>query len=376
MNASDVDTKDTKATQKATPVAADDRPKHPVLRRILLLLGPLVAIAIGVWMYLSGGTYVSEDDSYVHSANVAINPQISGQVSRVAVQPNETVKTGQLLFEIDPEPFKITLDEAQANLATVSEKLRGLVATYKQDQATVAQQNANVTYAREHYDRVNALVKDNVDSPAQLDKALQQLRDAQQSMQAAEAVAASVLAQLGGSLDIPIEQHATYQAAKAKVALAERNLRLTRILAPFSGIATKVENIQPGSYLTVGQNAFTLIGLDTWIIANIKETDLTHIKEGDPATVVLDSYPDQTLQAKVQSITPASGSVFALIPAENASGNWVKVVQRMPVRVIVTKPDPTVVMRDGASATVSIDTGYHRTLNTLWRDLRRMVGLS
>lgn len=376
MNASDVDTKSAKATSKATPVEADDRPKHPVLRRALLLLGPLVAITVGLWLYLGGGTVVSEGDSYVHSANVAINPQISGQVTRVAVQPNEVVKTGQLLFEIDPQPFQITLDEAKANLATVGEKLRGLVATYKQDQANVAQANANVLYAKRHFERVDALVKDNVDAPAQLDKARDQLQDAQGAMRAAESAAASVLAELGGSLDVPIEQHATYLAAKAKVALAERNLRLTRILAPFSGTATRVENIQPGSYLTVGQNAFTLIGLDSWIIANIKETDLTHIKDGDPATVVLDSYPNQTLQAKVESITPASGSVFALIPAENASGNWVKVVQRMPVRVIVTKPDPNVVMRDGASATVSIDTGYHRTFATLWRDLRGMVGMT
>ncbi|HET6389845.1 HlyD family secretion protein [Hyphomicrobium sp.] len=372
----DVDTKTPKAAQKATPVAADDRPKHPVLRRALLLLGPIVAIAVGIWLYLGGGTYVSEDDSYVHSANVAINPQISGQVTRVAVQPNEVVKKGQLLFEIDPQPFQITLDEAKANLASVSEKLRGLVATYKQDQADIAQANANVTYAKQEFDRVNTLVRDGVDDPAQLDKARQQLRDAQASVRAAESVAASVLAQLGGSLDVPIEQHATYLAAKAKVALAERNLRLTRILAPFAGTAARVENIQPGSYLTVGQNAFTLIGLDTWIIANIKETDLTHIKEGDRATVVLDSYPDQTLEAKVQSITPASGSVFALIPAENASGNWVKVVQRMPVRVIVTKLDPNVVMRDGASATVTVDTGYHRTLQTLWRDIKRTVGMT
>ncbi|CAA2138756.1 Multidrug resistance protein MdtN [Hyphomicrobium sp. ghe19] len=362
---------------KAKRVADDDtKPKHPVIRRTLLILGPLVAIGIGLWLYLTGGTYVSEEDSYVHAANVTINPQVAGQVSRVAVGPNELVKEGQLLFVIDPEPFQITLDEANANLATVSQTLRGRVATYKQNLADVDQSKADVVYAKQEFERISALVKDAVATEAQFDQAQKALRVAQQSVRAAESSAASTLADLGGNIGLPIEQHASYLAAKAKVALAERNVRLTRILAPFAGTATRVENIQPGSYLTVGAAAFSLIGSDTWVDANIKETDLTHIKVGDPATIVLDSYPGQTLQAKVQSITPASGSVFALIPAQNASGNWVKVVQRMPVRLVVTKPDPNVVMRDGASATVSIDTGYHRTLRTLWRDLTGLVGFS
>lgn len=358
------------------PAAADDNsPRHPVLRRALLIAGPLVAIAIGLWLYLSGGKDVSEDDSYVGAANVTITPQVSGQVIRVAVGPNQLVKQGELLFEIDPEPFEIALDRANADLAQTSEKLKGLILTYNQQQASVAQTKADVTFAQQEFDRISALAKDKVVTQAQLDQAQRSLRVAEQAQRAAVSAAAAALADLGGSIDKPIEQHATYLAAKAQVELAERNVRLTRVLAPFAGTVTQVENIQPGSFLAVGEAAFTLIGSDTWIDANIKETDLTHIKVGDPATVVLASYPDQTLQAKVQSITPASGSVFALLPAQNASGNWVKVVQRMPVRLTITKPHPNVVMRDGASATVSIDTGYRRTLGTLWRDLAGMVGL-
>ena len=355
--------------------ADDQKPKHPVLRRTLLIAGPIVAIAIGIWWYLTGGQYISEDDSYVGAADVTITPQVTGQVLRVAVSPNQLVKEGELLFEIDPEPFEISLDQAQAELVQASEKLQGLVLTYQSQQASVAQAKADVTYAQQEFDRVNALGRDSVATRATFDAAQKNLRVAQQAQQAAQASADATLAELGGNIDKPIDQHATYLAAKAAVELAQRNVRLTRILAPFAGTVTQVENIQPGSFLSVGSSAFSLIGSDSWVDANIKETDLTHIKVGDSATIVLDSYPDQTLQATVQSISPASGSIFALLPAQNASGNWVKVVQRMPVRLTVTEPDPNVVMRDGASATVTINTNYHRTLGTLWRDLTGWVGL-
>lgn len=363
------------APDTAASPADDNAPRHPALRRTLLIAGPVVAILIGLWLYLGGGQYVTEDDSYVGAANVTITPQVSGQVTRVAVGTNQLVTQGELLFEIDPEPFEIALDQANATLAEAAEKLRGLILTYNQDQANVAQTKADVTFAQQEFDRVSTLVQEKVETQASFDQAQRALRVAQQAQRAAESGAAAVLAELGGSVDKPIEQHAAYLAAKAQVELAERNVRLTKVQAPFAGTVTQVENVQPGTFLTVGQSAFTLIGSDTWVDANIKETDLTHIKVGDPATVVLDSYPEQTLAAEVQSITPASGSVFALLPAQNASGNWVKVVQRMPVRLKITKADPNVVMRDGASATVSIDTGYHRTLGTLWRDLAGVAGL-
>lgn len=350
-------------------------PKHPALRRTLLIAGPVAAIGIGLWLYLSGGQFVSEDDSYVGTSNVAITPQVTGQVIKVGVMPNQIVNEGDLLFEIDPQPFQIALDQARAELEQATEKLQGLVLTYRQQQASVVQATADLTFAQQEFDRVNALVKDSVETRAAFDQAQKNLRVAQQAKLAAESGAAATLAELGGNIDKPLEQHAVYLAAKAQVELAERNVRLTRILAPFAGTVTQVENVQPGTFLSTGQTAFSLIGADSWVDANIKETDLTHIKIGDPATVVLDSYPDVTLHAVVQSISPASGSVFALLPAQNASGNWVKVVQRMPVRLRISNPEPEVVMRDGASATVSINTGYHRTLETLWSDLKGMVGI-
>lgn len=359
--------------EAAEPLAKTS--KHPALRRTLLIAGPVAAIGIGLWLYFSGGQYVSEDDSYVGAPNVTITPQLTGQVTQVAVLPNQIVNQGDLLFEIDPEPFQIALDQARAELEQVKEKLQGLVLTYHQQQASVAQANADVTFAQQEFSRISPLVKDGVATRAAFDQAQKDVRVAEQAKLAAESGAAATLAQLGGSVDKPIDQHAAYLVAKAQVELAERNLRLTRILAPFTGTVTQVENIQPGSFLSIGQAAFSLIGAESWVDANIKETDLTHIRIGDPATVVLDSYPGVTLQAEVQSIAPASGSVFALLPAQNASGNWVKVVQRMPVRLKITKPEPNVMMRDGASATVTINTRYHRTLETLWRDLAGMVGL-
>ena len=362
------------SVKAAEPVV--ERPKRPVLRRILLIVGPVAAIGIGLWFYLSGGQYVSEDDSYVGRPNVTITPQVTGRVTRVAVIPNQIVKAGDLLFEIDPEPFQIALDQAKAELELASEKLKGLALTYQQEQESVAQATADVTFAQQDFDRISALLKDGVSTRAAFDQAQKDLRVAQQVRLAAESRAAATLADLGGYLNKPTDQHAAYLAAKAKVELADRNLRLTRVLAPFTGTVTQVENVQPGTFLSTGESAFSLIGAEGWVDANIKETDLTHIKVGDPATVVIGSYPDTTLQAKVQSISPASGSVFALLPAQNASGNWVKVVQRMPVRLVFIDPEPNVMLRDGASATVSIDTNYHRSLETLWRDLADLIGLS
>jgi membrane fusion protein (multidrug efflux system) len=352
-----------------------ETPKHPGLRRALLTAGPVAVLGVSLWLYLSGGQYVSEDDSYVGAPNVTITPQVSGQVTRVAVVQNQTVQAGDLLFEIDPQPFQISLDQANAELEQVSEKLQGLVLTYRQQQAVVAQANADVTFAQQQFDRINTLVQDRVATRAAFDQAQKELRVAQQTKLGAESGADATLAQLGGNIDKPLEQHAAYLAARAQVLLAERNVRLTRVLAPFAGTVTQVENVQPGTFLATGQAAFSLIGSDSWVEANLKETDLTHIRVGAPATVVLDSYPDAVLQAEVQSLAPASGSVFALLPAQNASGNWVKVVQRVPVRLKIVKPHPDVVMRDGVSATVSINTGYHRSLATLWRDLKGMVGL-
>ncbi|KTQ91210.1 hemolysin secretion protein D [Aureimonas ureilytica] len=354
---------------------AAPRQRSNTLRRVLLLAGPIVLIAVALLLYFRGGGTVSEADSYIGAPNVAITPEVAGQVVEVDVSENQRVADGAVLFRLDPEPYQIAVDQAKAQLQQTEEKLKGLVLTYKQAEAEVQQTQADVTYAQQQFDRATNLAQTGVGTRQEADSARRDLRVAKDQLVAAQASASSTLAQLGGSADTPLEAQATYLEAKAALESAERNLRLATVTAPFAGIATQVDNIAVGSYLTGGKPAFTLVSTNAWVDANLKETDLVHVKVGDAVDVVVDNYPDLVLKGRVQSIAPASGSVFSLLPAQNASGNWVKVVQRIPVRVALENVPDNIVLRVGASATVSIQTGYHRTAGTLWDDIKGVVGL-
>ena len=344
-------------------------------RRLLLIAGPIVLVVVALFLYFNGGETVSEDDSYIGAPNVAITPQVAGQVVEVDVSENQRVADGVVLFRLDPQPYQIAVDQAKAQLQEAEEELKGLLLTYSQAEAEVKQNQADVTYAQEQFDRANSLVQSGVGTRQDADAARRDLRVAKDQLVAAQASASSTLAQLGGSADTPIESQAIYLAAQAALESAERNLRLATVTAPFAGIATQVDNIAVGSYLTGGKPAFTLVSTDAWVDANLKETDLVHVQVGDPVDVVVDNYPSLLLKGRVQSVAPASGSVFSLLPAQNASGNWVKVVQRIPVRISLENVPDNITLRVGSSATVSIHTGYHRTLATLWDDIRSVVGL-
>jgi membrane fusion protein (multidrug efflux system) len=174
---------------------------------------------------------------------------------------------------------------------------------------------------------------------------------------------------------MPIDQQPTVKQAQAAVDVAARNLRLTSVAAPFDGIPNNVESIAVGAYLNAGQSAFPLVSTqDLYVEANIRETDLTYVKEGDPASITIDTYPDTSIAAKVTSLAPASGSVFALLPPQNATGNWVKVVQRIPVRLSFDQPMENLALRTGMSVKISIDTGHQRSLRELWRDITAIFG--
>ncbi|KAA2236569.1 HlyD family secretion protein [Salinarimonas soli] len=374
---------DPAAPPEARPPAA--RPADPApaakprrrLGRILLVLGPLVLVAGALWLYLSGGRYVSEEDSYVQIANVAVNAQVAGQVVRVAVHENQAVQAGDLLFEIDPAPYRIALDGAKAQLGVVQNQLRALIEDYGAKQSDVAQAQATLTYAQAQLKRVQDLAGRQFAAQASLDAAQRDTRVAQDTLQAAQNAMQSISAQLGGNPRRPVEQQAQYLQARAQVAAAERNLGLARATAPFAGIVTQVDNLQVGGFLNPGQVAFNLVSSDRiWVEANIRETDLTYMKVGDPATLVVDAYPGVTFRARVATLSPASGAIFALLPPQNATGNFVKVVQRVPVRLDVEQPAGGPVLRAGMSATVSIDTGHVRSLRGLWEGLLATIGVT
>jgi membrane fusion protein (multidrug efflux system) len=338
---------------------------------VLLILGPVAALAVLAWLYFSGGRYVSEENAYVGASTVAIAPQVAGQVSQVNVTQNQHVDAQQVLFVIDPEPYQIAVDGAQAQLGITRNQIMAQIATWQADEQMAQQAQANLTFAQEELERIQQLAGRSTATQEQLDQARRDAATAAATLAQAEAQARAVLAQIGGDPNIPVEQRPQYLAALAQLQAAERNLRLTQVKAPFGGIVTNVDAIAVGSFLTAGQQSMSVVDVDhSWVDANLRETDLTFVKPGDPATVAIDAYPDLTFKGTVQTINPASGAVFALIPPQNATGNWVKVVQRIPVRVAVQTPPDAPRLRDGMSATVTIDTGHRRTFATLWRDIR------
>jgi membrane fusion protein, multidrug efflux system len=350
----------TQSTAETDPTPAPG-PKR--LRRLLFLLGPIVLLGGAGGMYLTGGRYISTDNAYVRADKVTISTDVSGIVAEVPVRDNDVVQKDQVLFRLDDEPYRIALDGAQAQLGTVRNELATLQATYRQNLAQIEQARADVTFAQAQFQRQQDLMRRGVTTQVAIDQAQHDLNAAQQRLSAAQRQAEATLAQLGGKADDKIENHPRFRQAQAQVDKAERDLRQTVVRASTAGIVANVEALQVGEYLPAAQPAFSLVATDhVWVEANPKETDLTFLKPGDPATVTIDAYPGREWHASIASISPASGAEFSVLPAQNASGNWVKVVQRVPVRLRVDIPQDAPPLRAGMSADVSIDTGHTRSI--------------
>jgi membrane fusion protein, multidrug efflux system len=346
------------------------------LRRLLLALGPIVVLAGGLFAYTAGGRYVSTDNAYVHAGKLTVATDVSGIVADVAVKESQKVEKGQVLFTLDQEPFRIALAGAEANLGTVRNQLVTLQATYRQKQAQVAQARTDAAFYETSFQRQQDLLKRGVAAQATYDQAKHDLDAARERVVMATNDAAATLAQLGGDADAPIERNPSYLAAQAQVDKARRDLNRTTVTAPIPGIVTNVDALQVGEYLPAAQAAFSLVSAaDVWIEANPKESDLTYLKEGAPAVVTIDAYPGREWRATVTSLAPATGTEFSVLPAQNATGNWVKVVQRVPIRLSVQMPADSPPLRTGMSATVEIDTGHQRHLADLWQSARQVVGM-
>ncbi|HEX9327815.1 MAG TPA: HlyD family secretion protein [Reyranella sp.] len=363
------------ADEVAAPTLA--RLRQPkTLRRLLLALGPIVVLAGGLAAYTAGGRYVSTDNAYVHAGKLTVATDVSGIVADVAVKESQKVEKGQVLFTLDQEPFRIALAGAEANLGIVRNQLVTLQATWRQKQAQVAQAKTDAAFYETGFQRQQDLLKRGVASQAAYDQAKRDLDAARERVVMAQNDADATLAQLGGKADAPIEQNASYLAAQAQVDKARRDLSRTTVLAPIPGIVTNVDALQVGEYLPAAQPAFSLVSAaDVWIEANPKESDLAYLKAGAPAVVTIDAYPGREWQATVTSLAPATGTEFSVLPAQNATGNWVKVVQRVPIRLAVQMPADAPPLRTGMSATVEIDTGHRRHLGDLLDAAKRFVGM-
>jgi len=338
-----------------------------LLRRVLMIGGvAIVAIVSGV-LWLTGGRYVSTDDSYIHAAQLMVSTDVSGLVKEVDVHEGQHVRRGDVLFRIDPQQFQIALDNARANLGNTRLNLMSMRDTYARMQQDIAAQASQVDMDRITFGRYTALLKANSIAQAQYDQSRFTLATAESQLGSLKDQAATQLATLGGNINIPIEQLPQYKAAAGQVAEAQRQLSHTTVRAPFDGVVTAVDSLQPGTLVISALSAFSTTSAvalvstkDVWVEANMKETDLTHVHMGDPVDITIDTYPGRTWDGTVDSISPATGSDFSVLPSENASGNWVKVTQRVTVRIkLDLKPnDPP--LRAGMSTYVSIDTGHRR----------------
>jgi membrane fusion protein, multidrug efflux system len=349
---------------KGRPAAADKLRRMKRRDRIrwgLFALLPLVLI-VGCYWYVTGGQVMSTDDAYVNADKVGISTDVSGIVQEVNVTENEHVVAGQVLYRLDPRQFQIALDNAKANLAQTALSIEAMKQDYKRMVSDSAAQEAQVELDQVNYDRNVMLLKSATVPQSVYDQAHYTLDNDKSKLAALREQAQMQLAKLGGNPDIVVSEHPQYLQAQAQVDEAQRQLDHTVVTAPFSGTVTNVPAIAPGRYLAASTTAFFLVDTDhIWVDATPKETELTYVRPGQPVTVTVDTYPDHEWHGVVESVSPAAAQEFSLLPAQNTSGNWVKVVQRVPMRVRLDVSDKNLPpLRAGMSVEVNVDTGHAR----------------
>ena len=331
-------------------------------RRPLLLLAPVILVLGGLYAYLHGGRYEDTDDAFLQTGMVSVSPNVEGRVIAVEVRNNERVRKGQVLFRIDPAPFQAAVEQARAQLAQARTQVASQRADYRKGQAQLAAAQEQVRYAEREAARQKELLAEGISSQNQYDQAQLAARTARQDVQTVQQQNESVQAQLSGNVGAPVDSQPVVRAAQAALDQAQLDLGYTVVRAAQDGIVTKVDQLQVGDYVTAGRPVFTEAGTRIWVEANFKEDQLRYMRLGQPATVRIDAFPDLDLKAHIASFSPGTGNVFSLLPAENATGNWVKVVQRLPVELTFDKLPADVPLHAGLSVIATVDTGHRRRL--------------
>ena len=367
--------------QKGNPPPANPRPKLAAeprrrllagLRRyrrfLLLVVVPLVALMAGFTFYLNGGRYVTTDDAYVGAQKVLITPDISGKIVSVAVKEGQQVSTGDVLFQIDQVPFQLALAQARARLDDARTSHENLVANVRLYGQTIEIVNSGIGIKQRDVERKSALVKSSAGSQLDLDNSSTALVTAQAQLQLVKQQRSNSLNQLLGDPDLPLDRFPAYMQAKAVLDDAQRNLDLSTVRAPINGVATQVDQIQLGRFVMAGAPVFSIIDVgNPWVDANPKESDFTHVAVGQTVTLEVDAFPNHVFKGTVGSLSPGTGAQFAILPPQNAMGNFVKVVQRVPVRVYFDKDDKFVGrLKAGMSVYATIDTSHRRSLAALF----------
>ena len=340
-----------------------------LLRSVLLVMIPLVMLCVGLYLYAAGGRYVTTENAYVKANVIIISPEISGRVTMVGIEDNQPVALDQVLLKLDARPYEIELARTRARMDVIGTELNSLRADYREAEVQTEQANEKVKHFKRRLERQKKLRNQGLGIEEQYDEAYHALQLSKKQVQINQQRVQKVLAALGGDAALPVEQHPRYRAAQSIHEQAAVDLAGTTLRAPASGVVSNMK-LQVGEYAQAGKPVFSLIQDDpVWVEANLKETQLTHIHTGQLASVVADAYPDRTWETTVASIAPATGAEFSVLPPQNASGNWVKVVQRVPIRLQIDNNDPLHRLRAGMTVTVRIDTRRERQLSSQMRDV-------
>lgn len=350
------------------PPAENAPGRDPRLRYLLLVAGPVAVMVGGLLLWFNTGRYAGTEDAYVKADKVMISVQVAGPIAEVVVQENQPVRAGDVLFRIDDRPYRIALAGAEAQLVVMATELDGIKANLRQQTEELRLAHIRREFAAREFDRQSELARRKLTSTALVDEFRYKLEVAMRQIRVTEQARAQHLSRLNGKPDLLLENYPAYQAARASREAAALDLEYTVIRAPFAGIVGKIP--QPGQFVAPGSAVMSIVKNDqVWIEANYKETDLAHVRVGQPASVEIDAYPDHRWQGRVQSISQATGAEFSVLPPQNASGNWVKIVQRIPVRIAIEPRVDDPPLRAGMTATVEIDTGDHRGSKALPGDL-------
>jgi membrane fusion protein (multidrug efflux system) len=354
--------------------STQSKTSKPKSRGKLIMLGSIVIVGlISAYAWIEGGRVISTENAYIRFAKLMVSTDVSGVVSSIEVKEGQSVKAGDVLFRLDPKPYQSALEAAQAQLEQIKLNLESAKQDYERLQFDIAAQKAVLSQAQAAFERAQTLLRNDNGTKASYDQAFFSLTAEEQKLQSLQKQGQIALTKLGGDLARPIEQHPQFMQIKAQVDEARRQLDHSSVHAPFAGIVTGVDSLQKGTYLVSQTAALTntgAVGLISneraWIEANLKETDLTHAKIGNKVKISVDAFPGHNWEGTLQSIAPATGSEFSILPAQNASGNWVKVVQRVPVHIAFDLKASDPPLRSGMSVSVEIDTGHQRQWLDLW----------